>query len=78
MSTVVREACENAPVNRDVVVRVLLTKDERDAWQAAADKAGLKLSEWIRRRVQGDVVVKVEAPEPPTLHPEKPTKRTKS
>lgn len=37
-------------VNRDVLVRLLVTKVERDAMQAAADKAGMKLSEWIRRR----------------------------
>jgi hypothetical protein len=54
-------------VNRDVQTKIMLTRAERDAWQRAADKAGFKLSEWIRRRVQGDVVLHVEAPEPPQL-----------
>lgn len=49
-------------VNRDVVIRLRLTPVERDAWNTAAKKAGLKLSEWIRRRCQGEVTI---VPPPP-------------
>lgn len=54
-------------VNRDEVVKLLLTKTERAAWEAAADAAGLKLSEWIRRRVNGTQTVTTEAPPAPAV-----------
>ena len=54
---------DHSGVPRNILVRLLLTEGEREAWQAAADAAGLKLSEWIRRRVQGTVTI--EAPPPP-------------
>jgi uncharacterized protein (DUF1778 family) len=41
---------DDSDVKRDVVVRLLVTQAERDAMQAAADKDGQTLSEWIRRR----------------------------
>lgn len=37
---------------RDVVVRLRATETERDAWQAAAERAGLPLSEWVRRALE--------------------------
>lgn len=58
-----RSPRDDLDMNRDVVVRLMLTKAERVAWQQAANAAGLKLSEWIRRRVQGET--KIEAPPPP-------------
>jgi hypothetical protein len=36
---------------RDVVVKLRATAAERDAWQAAASREGLPLSEWIRSRL---------------------------
>lgn len=33
----------------DELIALRLTKAERRAWQAAADKAGLALSEWLRQ-----------------------------
>ncbi|MEO8841919.1 MAG: hypothetical protein ABI591_09700 [Kofleriaceae bacterium] len=50
-------------MNRDKLVQLRVTAAEHKAWDAAAKAAGLKLSEWIRRRVQGDMVI--EAPAPP-------------
>lgn len=44
------EMSDHLDVNRDVLVRLLVTKAERDAMQDAAEKAGLTLSEWIRRQ----------------------------
>lgn len=34
-------------------VLVNLTPDRRDAWKAAAEAKGMKLSEWIRHRCDG-------------------------
>jgi hypothetical protein len=33
---------------RDTLIKVLVTADERDRFQAAADQAGLSLSTWVR------------------------------
>ncbi|HVZ75606.1 MAG TPA: hypothetical protein VHJ20_24705 [Polyangia bacterium] len=33
---------------RDALIKVLATPDERDAFQKAADGAGLSLSTWLR------------------------------
>jgi uncharacterized protein (DUF1778 family) len=33
---------------RDALIKVLATPDERDAFQAAADAAGMSLSTWVR------------------------------
>ena len=35
-------------VPKDVVVRLRLTADERERWQAAADAAQRTLSDWMR------------------------------
>lgn len=32
------------------IVRLRVTPDERARWQAAAERAGVSLSEWIRER----------------------------
>jgi hypothetical protein len=47
--------------NRDIVIPVRLTKTEHAAWLAAAEAAGLKLSEYIRRRVNGETAIAVPA-----------------
>jgi hypothetical protein len=33
---------------REATIKVLATNDERDAFQAAADAAGMSLSTWLR------------------------------
>jgi hypothetical protein len=33
---------------REAIMKVLATNDERDAFQAAADAAGMSLSTWLR------------------------------
>lgn len=40
-------------MNRDITVRLKVTKEESKAWRAAAAAEGCTLSEWIRRRSQG-------------------------
>lgn len=41
------------PNPRDVVVKVRVKAEERAQWQAKADAAGLTLSAWVRRRLNG-------------------------
>lgn len=52
-------------VSRDFVVRLRLSPAEHAAWTAAAKKAEITMSEWIRRRVQGTTVI--EAPAAPVV-----------
>ncbi|HVV50221.1 MAG TPA: hypothetical protein VHO06_11215 [Polyangia bacterium] len=33
---------------RDTLIKVLVTADEKDRFQAAADQAGLSVSTWLR------------------------------
>ena len=40
---------------RDKNIIIRLSAEERAAWQAAADSDGRSLSDWIRRRCNGDV-----------------------
>jgi hypothetical protein len=55
---------------RKIVVRMLVNEGEREALQAAADRVGLKLSEWIRQRCfEGELEV------PAAMKPEIRTKR---
>ena len=65
-----RDSIEDAAVDRDVTIRLRVTAAEAKAWRGAADKAGLTLSEFIRRRVTGEQTIRIEAPPPP-----KPAKR---
>lgn len=44
-----RESGDDHDVNRDVLVRLLVTQAEKDAMQAAADREGITLSEWVRQ-----------------------------
>jgi hypothetical protein len=50
---------EALAVNRDKVVQLRLSALERKAWDTAAKAAGLKLSDWIRRRVNGETTIVV-------------------
>lgn len=43
-----RETRDDDDVNRNILVTVRLTADERKAWQAAADDDKRKLGDWIR------------------------------
>src|SRR5579871_907382 len=52
-------------VDRDVTIRLRVTAVEANAWKSAADKAGLTLSEFIRRRVTGEQTIRIEAPPAP-------------
>lgn len=58
-----RQVGDDRDVARDVVVKLLVTEAEREAMQAAADRAGLKLSEWIRQRCFETTVLV-----PPAVH----------
>lgn len=44
------------------MIRIRVSEKERKAWDDAADKDDLKLSEWIRRRCNGQTVVDAAAP----------------
>ena len=33
---------------REAIMKVLATEDERNAWKASADAAGMSLSTWLR------------------------------
>jgi len=37
---------------RTALLRVRVSPEERDAWQAAADLEGVPLSEWVRSRLE--------------------------
>ena len=63
---------DDAGVDRKVIVTLRLTAAERDAWDAAAKRAGLTLSDWIRLRCQGPQAVPDAAIVKPT------TKRRRS
>lgn len=52
-------------ITRDLFVRLRMTEAEKAAWEQAADAAGLALSEWIRRRVNGGIVEVPPAPAKP-------------
>ncbi|HEY1555099.1 MAG TPA: hypothetical protein VGF94_09740 [Kofleriaceae bacterium] len=72
MSTNVTPITDDAAaVDRDVTIRLRLTAAEAKAWRVTAEKSGLSLSAWIRMRVAGDTVVKLEAPPPPSVKPRK-------
>jgi hypothetical protein len=43
---------------REAIMKVLATTDERDAFQAAADAAGMSLSTWLRH-------IAIKATKPP-------------
>lgn len=51
-----------ADVPKDATFLVRLSADELAAWRTAADAAGLKLAEWIRRRCNGEQVIKAPPP----------------
>jgi hypothetical protein len=40
-------------MNRDVTIKIRLTAVEHAAWLAAADRDEMTLSQWIRRRCNG-------------------------
>lgn len=43
-----KERRKAAASRRESLIKVLATEDERDAFQAAADRMGLSLSAWMR------------------------------
>lgn len=57
-------------VGRDVVIKIRVTPEESAAWNAAAEREGLSLSEWARRRIAGKVVV--QPPAPPAVPAKRP------
>lgn len=44
-------------MNRDVKIQVRVRQDEKDAWEEEARARGLSLSEFIRTRVDQNVIV---------------------
>ena len=50
---------------KDVRLDLRISEDEHAAWKMAADEAGLKLSEWIRRRCNGIQMVAAPPPRGP-------------
>jgi biotin carboxylase len=45
-----RETGDDHLVNRNVLIRLLVTEAEKRAIQESADREGLTLSEWVRQR----------------------------
>jgi len=70
-----------ADVPKDATFLLRLSADELAAWRAAADAAGLKLSEWVRRRCNGVQRIEaqtIEPPPPPKAKRARSRKRGKS
>lgn len=61
-----------AGMGKSKVINLRIAPEEHAAWDAAAEAAGLKLSEWIRRRCNGTTTI--EAP-PPAAAPKPKKKR---
>ena len=66
-----------AAMSKPIIVRLFVSREERASWQAAADAAEIALSEYIRRRVNGNMTVTIEAPPPPAAAPTPKRKRSK-
>ena len=65
---------------RDKNIIIRLSAEERAAWQDAADKDGRTLSDWIRRRCNGDATTapsakRKPAPAAPQIQPARPSKK---
>lgn len=50
-----------APVNRDQVLQIRLTEDEKRGFQTAANLAGLPLSSWTRERLRTAAIRELES-----------------
>jgi hypothetical protein len=49
-----------APIERDQVFQLRLSKTERDVLQKLADNAGVSASDWVRLRIREALVDKME------------------
>ena len=49
-------------VNKTTVISLRVSDVEAKAWEASAKRAGIRLSEYIRRRVNGETTIEVPPP----------------
>lgn len=59
-------------VAKEKRLNLRVSDTEYAAWTAAAESAGLPISEWIRRRCNGTQTVVLEAPPPKTAKGRRP------